>query len=143
MANWAEGEIGLRGAVQSIREFLLNAFEFNGAECLKVTNTEIEISNMTFVLREFERSVIKRDIIKVNLKEELCDEEGKVAIFFPIACAWSLNLNDLITLSKRYNLNVWIQVFEKEVGFREEACVVAGEIVYYDHISWDSYCGSW
>ena len=32
MANWAEGEIGLRGAAHSIREFLLNAFEVKNAE---------------------------------------------------------------------------------------------------------------
>lgn len=121
----------------------MNAFEVKNAECLKATNTEIEISNMTFILREFKNSVITSDIIKVDFKEELCDEEGNVTVFFPIACAWSLNINDLIRLSKRYNLNVWIQVFETYVGFREEACVVAGEIVYYDHTSWDSYCGAW
>lgn len=116
MANIASGEIGIRGTVENIQYFFNDIKEF-----------------------EFEL----KGIDEVDFSQEHIDAEGKVRIYLPVKYRWAINVDEAKTISKKYDLNLWIEVFETYLGFREEVCIVGGVVVYSDYVEWYYYQGEW
>ena len=119
MANIANGEMGIRGSINNVQHFLND---------IKV------IDGFAFELE---------GIDEVDFSQEHIDTEGKVRIYLPVEYRWSININEAKTISKKYDLNIWIEVFETYLGFREEVCIVDGNVVYSDYIEWNYYQGEW
>lgn len=117
MANIATGELGVHGLVANINEFL----------------NDVSSDNFKFRLI---------NIDAINLDEEK-DLLGEAKVFYKIECRWSIDEKELIYISNKYNLNVWVEVFETDIGFREEKCVVNGLVVYTDYNEWSYYQGEW
>lgn len=119
MANIANGEMGIRGNIDNIQHFLND---------IKV------IDGLAFELK---------GIDAVDFSQEHIDAEGKVKIYLPVEYRWSINVDEAKAISKKYDLNIWIEVFEIYLGFREEVCIVGGVVVYSDCVEWDYYQGEW
>ena len=119
LANIASGEMGIRGTIDNIQHFLNDIKGFDG---------------LTFELE---------GIDEVNFSQEHIDAEGKVRIYLPVKYRWSINVDEAKTISKKYDLNIWIEVFETYLGFREEVCIIGGNVVYSDFVEWNYYQGEW
>ena len=119
LANIASGEMGIRGTIDNIQRFLND---------IKV------IDGLAFELR---------GIDEVDFSQEHIDAEGKLRIYLPVKYRWSINVDEAKAISKKYDLNIWIEVFETYLGFREEVCIVGGVVVYSDCVEWDYYQGEW
>lgn len=119
LANIASGEMGIRGTIDNIQHFLNDIKGFDG---------------LAFELK---------GIDEVDFSQEHIDAEGKVRIYLPVKYRWSINVDEAKAISKKYDLNIWIEVFETYLGFREEVCIVGGVVVYSDYIEWDYYQGEW
>ena len=119
LANIASGEMGIRGTIDNIQHFLNDIKGFDG---------------LTFELKGMD---------EVDFSQEHIDAEGKVRIYLPVKYRWSINVDEAKTISKKYDLNIWIEVFETYLGFREEVCIIGGVVVYSDYIEWDYYQGEW
>lgn len=117
LANLAIGELGVRGLATNINEFL----------------NDVSSDNFKFRLT---------NIDEINLDEEK-KLLGQAKVFYKIEYRWSIDEKELIYISNKYNLNIWIEVFETDLGFREELCVVNGLVVYTDYNEWNYYQGEW
>ena len=119
MANIASGEMGIRGTIDNIQHFLNDIKGFDG---------------LAFELKGMD---------EVDFSQEHIDDEGKVKIYLHVECRWAINVDEAKAISKKYDLNIWIEVFETYLGFREEVCIIGGVVVYSDYIEWDYYQGEW
>lgn len=119
MANIANGEMGIRGTINNIQHFFNDIKGFDG---------------LAFELK---------GIDEVDFSQEHIDDEGKVKIYLPVEYRWAINVNEAKAISKKYDLNIWIEVFETYLGFREEVCIIGGNVVYSDYIEWGYYQGEW
>lgn len=119
LANIASGEMGIRGTIDNIQHFLNDIKGFDG---------------LAFELKGMD---------EVDFSQEHIDDEGKVKIYLHVEYRWAINVDEAKTISKKYDLNLWIEVFETYLGFREEVCIISGDVVYSDYVEWDYYQGEW
>lgn len=120
MANIASGDFGVRGKISDIQRFIDDAKAYR----------------FRFDLKNFENFNIHDEIVDT-------DENGRVKIYLTVDHRWCVDIKEAKAISKEYNLNLWIEVFELYLGFREEVCIIDGNVVYSDYIEWDYYQGEW
>lgn len=120
MANIASGDFGIRGKISDIKRFIDDAKSYR----------------FRFDLKNFENFNIDDEIVDT-------DENGRVKIYLTVDHRWRIDIEEAKAISKEYNLNLWIEAFELYLGFREEVCIIGGNVVYSDYVEWDYYQGEW
>lgn len=132
MPNWAQGSMRVRGEYEQVEKFLKEGIEYNKQYDLyyiKGTTRgfiECKIYDMEYYFTCFEKY----------------NNEGNVTLPFDVRFAWDCNATQIQLISKAYNVDVKLRLFEKGGKFSRKITVVNGEIkkdieIKYDDYNWD------
>lgn len=152
MPNWAEGVLKIRGTRQDIKTFLVNGLgpvpnisstiaKLMGKE---VKEPEVKINEYDY---EFEMCspngfYIKgtsRAFIDSNINWWFEDSHLEVLTIDSFKQAWGVDATEFATISKKYNLDIKIYVFEKGMEFNQDIEIHKGEIIKNNEIKFDDY----
>lgn len=154
MPNWAEGVLKLRGTKASIKRFLfeeLEAIPGLGQE-LKVLmgkQDEVKKPNVETTEDEWDLSMkspngfyvkgTRRAFIESTIEWFFSDEDTEVLTIDSFKQAWGVDSEPFIEISKKYDLDIRIYVFEKGMQFNQEVEIHRGELIKDHEIKFDDY----
>ncbi|MFE4523973.1 hypothetical protein ACFRCQ_18005 [Cytobacillus firmus] len=152
MPNWAEGSLKVRGTREDIRKFLKGALQPllpPGSEIAKfmgkeVANPSVEIKerNYGFVMESKNGFYIKgthRAFIEENIDWWYEDKHTETLVINNFKQAWGVAAEPFATLSKEYNIDIKIYVFEQGMEFNQEVEIHKGEIIKNNEIQFKDY----
>lgn len=148
MPNWCEGVLKLRGKKENIDTFFSEAIQPCGGIHENDLNffinidmqdeyTSICIKSEAWIKDTRRAFVLPYDIFYEN-REALI-------VCFPFEQAWDVATEDLIGISKTYDLDVRAYAFESGMGFCREVEVINGEVtidstITYSNWWWECPC---
>ena len=151
MANWATGSIRFRGKAKDIVNFMDNGIE--GVDYIgqkkpeNVTKVDYGESECAYEfkgsawVRGTRRAFIDTDTIKfwdrVYIDADNCDDIISVAM--PFKQAWEVSVENFVTISKKYSVDVAIHAFEQGMEFEQDILIVGGEIKKNDKNDYEDY----
>lgn len=153
MPNWAEGTLKIRGKKENVIRFLkegiIAAPNFKMTEDgpvtvpQKVDISEDDYSTTLYSENEFYINNTRRAFIdrkEIEVWHEECDEALVEILGFKQA--WGVIKEDFEGISKKYNIDIKIFVFEMGMEFTQEVEVIEGEttkniVKEYDDYFWE------
>ena len=170
MPNWVEGSFKIRSKdIDNVKNFLKNAFEYTCSTCPdKEQCRPIEVANKCYhrncygELVHIDDDGYEDDGFEVNIDklvyltgtsrmfigsdykeiDEYCSSKYPI-ISFPFQAAWSIKPDELIPLSKKYNVDFRLYGFEMGMEFCQEIEILNGELTLDREIhykDWDWEC---
>lgn len=153
MPNWAEGSLKIRGTRQDIKNFLQGALKpcINHVASLKAfINKEaqpepnpvnVEDDEYNFEMKSeggFYIDGCRRAFVG-NIDWWYGDKHTEVIVLDDFKQAWGVDAKPYAELSKKYNVDLRIYVFEKGMEFNQEIEIHKGEVIKDLEISFDDY----
>ena len=143
MPNWCKGTLKVRGQKKDLENFIFNGLK--PVNCLGEDQESLEPNewnNITFEGSAWIEGT-KRGFVEYMdvYLDELEREEGEPD---PIICldtkfAWGIITQDLVEISKKYNIDFKILGFERGMEFNQDIEIVKGEIINDVEIQFDDY----
>ncbi len=152
MPNWCEGTLKIRGTRADIIKFLkgsLMPLHAPGAAIKQMLGQEVEIPKVEideddcnfdmkspngFYVRGTRRAFIERDI-----DWWFEDSHEEILILDDFKQAWGLEAEPYVKLSKEYNVDINIYVFEKGMEFNQHIEIHKGVVIKDVEIKFDDY----
>ena len=140
MANWATGSIRLKGKAKDIVNFMdtgIEGVDYIGQKKLdnvtKVDYVEGECAyefKGTAWIKDTRRAFIDTDTFNFwnRVYIEADDENDIISAAMPLKQAWEVSVEDFVTISKKYSVDVAIHAFEQGMKFEQDILIVGGEI---------------
>lgn len=153
MPNWAEGTLKIRGTRSDIKSFLSGALEpghslgallgefFNGKKA-KPGNVEVKEDEWEYSMKCDEGIYIKgcnRASVGTEVEWWFQDKHQEVLVFDNFRAAWGVDAKPLAELSRKYNVDIKVYVFEQGMEFNQEIEIHKGEIIKNNQITFDDY----
>lgn len=147
MPNWCEGVLKLRGKVKDLKKFALNGLERYWYKSFEEGNVKIDldaeideyggifIEKRTKVENDTHSWVYFKDSKRMFLNKNLEwhfqeeDEEKVEYVCLDIKQAWDIEADDLLKISKEYNLDLKITAFECGMIFTRNVEIVDGQVI--------------
>lgn len=153
MPNWAEGVLKLRGTRENIAEFLRSELEpiDTGASIAEMLGQKpvkehnqlvIETTEWDMTLKSPEGMYIKgtrRAFIESTIDWYFNDSHQEVLTIESFKQAWGVEAEPFVEISRKYNLDIKIYVFEKGMQFNQEIEIHKGELIKDNEITFDDY----
>lgn len=169
MPNWAKGYLKVRGKTADIFDFIENGMSYVGEilvgeygvaeRPIKIDRDdfleelEIPLSKQVFgedADKVFYQSIyIKgthRNFIRNGVDEILKDlNETSVLVFSGFEAAWGVDVPPYVEISKKFNIEIKIEVYERGMEFSQHIYIKDGEVYMdekrkYDDWKWDCPC---
>lgn len=152
MPNWAEGTIKIRGTKDNIRKFLtegLNPIPRVEKAMAKVMG--LEYSDPTVTIEEDEWEFIMsspngfhvkgtaRAFIEGSIEWYFSDDETMTLSISSFKQAWGVTPEPFINLSKQFEVDIRIYVFEQGMEFNQEIEIHNGQLIKNNEITFDDY----
>jgi hypothetical protein len=152
MPNWAEGVLKLRGTRSDIKNFLENGFEaidthaairsFIGGDQKEPNKIEVELDEWEMNLKSPEGLYIKgtrRAFIDGAIEWYFRDKHTEVLSIENFKQAWGVDAESFTKISKLYNLDMKIYVFERGMEFNQDIEIHKGEVIKNKEIEFEDY----
>lgn len=153
MPNWAEGTLKIRGTRADIKNFLENGLDAidtvaaiqifigknNNHEPNKI---EIRQDDWEMTLKAPEGLYIKgtrRAFFEGPIQWYFDDKHKEVLTIDSFKQAWGVDAEQFAQISKTYNLDIRIYVFERGMEFNQEVEVIKGEVTKNQEIQFNDY----
>jgi hypothetical protein len=146
MPNWAAGTLKIRGTKENIIRFLTEGvhpvtYIGNGIEReIKQDEYSFEVSSLggsSFYINGTVRNFIEGESITFYFDDE--EEETCILVLDGFKAAWSLEAGPLLDISKEYQLDFRVYVFERGQEFNQEIEIHKGELIKSSIINFDDY----
>lgn len=140
MPNWCVGTLKVRGDKDNIREFLVNGFE----PAYDATSVDVEDCEDSIVVNS---GVNNQPCYIKGLSQTLVSGEIRwytdqvVLVIDEVMAAWSIDVEGLVNLSERYQLDFKIYAFESEAKFNLDIEIHKGKIIKNKEVTFTDY--SW
>ena len=151
MPNWCEGNLKIRGKQEDVFNFL--------AENLHVWKTVIVKEPTPEVKEEFDKEAIKikkedgelyinktahidgtyRNFVKPADVAVWKRKDGSACIAVAFKAAWGVESAPYIEFSKKYNIDIKIETFERGMEFSQYILIEKGELKENKEIKYDDY----
>ena len=153
MPNWAEGTLKIRGTKEDMKNFLKGALrpcEDVGAqirvalgidEKVKQNEVKIEDDEDYFQMETkngFYIAGSRRAFIEENIDWWFNDTETEFLVL-NLKQAWGVDVEPYAELSKKYNVDLKIYVFECGMEFNQDIEIHKGTIIRNNEITFESY----
>lgn len=152
MPNWAAGILKIRGTRKDIMNFLENGFEaidtvatirgFLGTGDHKPNTISIEKDDYEMTMSSPEGMYIKgtrRAFIDGTIEWYFEDKHTEVLHIDSFKQAWGVQVQPFALISKHYDLDIKIYVFEQGMEFNQEIEIHKGEVIKNSEITFDDY----
>ena len=129
MPNWAQGSMRVRGEYEQVEKFLKEGIEYNKQYDL-------------YYIKGTTRGFIECNIYDIEdyfINFEEYNNEGIVTMPFDVKFAWDCNAEQIKLISKAYNVDVKLRLFESGEKFSRKITVINGEIIKDKEIKYDDY----
>jgi hypothetical protein len=152
MPNWAEGVMKIRGTRQNIRKFLVDGLKpipnisqeialMMGKEIEK-PKVEIQEDDWDFNMKSpngFHITGTRRAFIESPIEWFFNDSHEEVLTIDSFKQAWGVDAGPFAELSKQYDVDFKIYVFEKGMEFNQDIEIHKGEVIKDNEIKFDDY----
>lgn len=143
MPNWCEGVLKIRGNFDDVKKFLVegitcvNLFGNETKDCCKIEeNNEdtlwIRYSDIPYI-KNTERAFLNEKDIEIYCEKET----GTFA--FDFQQAWDVDAEQFAKISKKYNIDIKINAYEKGIEFERRVLIEKGKIIENEDIQYDDY----
>ena len=168
MPNWVEGNIRFRGKVKDILELLKNELEFVGVDrdfpfdddrrtvTFKPIVHTIDWGDLAIECPEYDKELVLRTcyikgtrrnfldaktIIFPTIQDitDLEDEDKAFVLFDCFQAAWGVDPDPYVELSKKYNVDIRINAWEKGMEFYVNLVIEGGEVTRFEEIKYDDW----
>ena len=152
MPNWAEGVLKIRGTRQNIRKLLVEVLEpipdisqqiavMMGKEP-QIPKVEIDEDEYDFTMKAPSGLYIKgtrRAFIEGTIEWYFDDTHEEVLTIEQFKQAWGVDSDPFVKLSRDYDVDIKIYVFECGMQFNQEIEIHRGTIIKDVEIKFDDY----
>lgn len=166
MANWAKGYLRVKGSRENILRFIKNEMSYV-AEVIgekygiieeKIDNFDVDSDELFIRVNSYafksatEKVYFPRVYIEGTHRNFITEDidcffnDGEnIAIFPGFEAAWGVESEPYVEKSKKYDLEIKIDVYEKGMQFSQYIYVANGELLMdeerkYDNWNWDCPC---
>lgn len=159
MPNWCEGVLKLRGKRRDLKNFALNGLERYWHKSFEEGSVKIDLdaeineyggifieertkvdSTYSWVYFKDSKRMFLNKNLEWHFQEE--DEEEIEYVCLDIKQAWDIEAEDLLRISKEYNLDLKITAFECGMIFTRNVEIIDGQIIVDEekkYKNWDEY----
>ena len=135
MPNWCEGMLKIRGKQEDVFCLLIN----NLSVWKTVLQKEPSISIVEIPDEDGIKIDVKNKTIHVN---NLAYINGNSCVALEFKGAWVINSEPYVNLSRKYNVDIKIEAFERGMEFSQFILIEKGELkedkdIKYDNYVWD------
>lgn len=142
MPNWCEGTLKVRGTRDEIEKFVLEGLKPISQGNLSMDEYGRVISDK----RCWIGGTTKGYVDSVNVYfPDLTDDDEMYVVFFESRFASAIKPEELLEISKKYDVDIRIYAFERGMHFNQVVEIVDGEMIqnYIQHIEdydWECIC---
>jgi hypothetical protein len=155
MPNWCEGTLKIRGSKENIIRFAkecitgtngwkIKSFDLKngGYELGKNDDFNVEIDDYELYIHNTMDTHIegtRRMFIQQENISWYWNEVKDEVVSVDVQQAWGIDVDNLVNLSKKYNLDFKIYAFEAGMQFNQDVEVIKGEVIKNQEITFDDY----
>ncbi|MED1128818.1 hypothetical protein [Bacillus paralicheniformis] len=152
MPNWAEGVLKIRGTRNDIRNFLtkgLSPIPSISPQIAMMTGKKVEEPKVEIEEDEWDLTMkspnglyiegTRRAFIEGTIVWDFDDKHEEVLTIDSFKQAWGVEAEPLAKLSKEFNVDLKVYVFEKGMEFNQDIEIHKGEIIKDNEIKFDDY----
>lgn len=146
MANWSEGCLKVRGKAANVKKFILEGLK--PVDLLGNTLSKLELSDIGEVesdkdcwIEGTDRGFVENLCVDFAFVED--DETLTALLDTKFACG--ADAEELLTLCKKYSIDMKLYAFEKGMEFNQDILIVDGEIINnltikFEDYNWECLC---
>lgn len=146
MPNWSEGCLKVRGKAANVKKFVLEGLkpvDFFGTELPKLELSDIgdvEYDKVCWI-EGTDRGFVENLCVDFAFVED--DETLTALLDTKFACG--ADAEELLTLCKKYSIDMKLYAFEKGMEFNQDILIVDGEIINnltikFEDYNWECLC---
>ena len=145
MPNWCKGTLKIRGKRENLRKFLIEGF--TGVDAFGMVK-EIQVIEKDYQLEmmhdgfAFHVNGTKRNFIETKYLdwwfEDTADQE-EILILENYKAAWGIDIEPLVEISKKYQIDLKIYAFEQGMQFNQDIEIIKGQVIKDEQIEFDNY----
>nr|DAP06864.1 MAG TPA: hypothetical protein [Caudoviricetes sp.] len=152
MPNWSKGCLKVRGKAANVKKFVLEGlkpFDFSGYEPCKLELSDIgEIeTDKDCWIEGTTRGYVENLCVDFSFVE---DDETFMALL-DARFAYRVDAEELLTLCRKYSIDMKLYAFEKDMEFNQDSLIVDGKIlnnltIVFENYNWECICptlGGW
>lgn len=152
MPNWCEGTLKIRGTRQDIKNFLQGALEpcgSTGDSIKQMLGQEVEPPKSVVEEEEYQFDMkspngfyirgTRRAFIENNIDWWYEDSHEEILVLDNFKQAWGVDSEPFAVLSKQYNVDINIYVFEKGMQFNQHIEIHKGAVIKNLEIRFSDY----
>src|SRR5690625_3976674 len=154
MPNWAEGVLKVKGTRENIKRFLFEGLEAipDMSQQFKVImgkQNEIEEPNVKIDEDEWDLTMntpngfyikgTRRAFIENGIEWYFNDSHLEILTIESFKQAWGVDADSFAEISKQYEIDIKIYVFERGMEFNQDIEIHKGEIIKDNEIKFDEY----
>ncbi len=133
MPNWCEGQLKIRGKLKDVKRFLIEAC--GGTKRQSDTFGEIITIKSWAWVKDTHRGFISEF---TEIYTENYEAWTLPVITLAYSQAWNIHTNELVELSKKYEVDLKIYAFEQGMCFNRDIEICGGKVVTDDEINFES-----
>ena len=146
MPNWSGGCLKVRGKAANVKRFILEGLkpvDFFGNELHKLELSdceEVDTENVCWI-EGTDRGFVENLCVDFSFVED--DETFTALLDTKFACG--VDSEELLTLCKKYSIDMKLYAFEKGMEFNQDILIVDGEIINnltikFEDYNWECIC---
>ena len=146
MPNWSEGCLKVRGKAANVKRFILEGLkpvDFFGNDLPKLELSEIgevDTENVCWI-EGTDRGFVENLCVDFSFVDD--DETFTALLDTKFACG--VDAEELLTLCKKYSIDMKLYAFEKGMEFNQDILIVDGEIINnltikFEDYNWECLC---
>ncbi len=153
MPNWSEGSLKIRGTRADIRKFLTEGLEGIPSLVKQIAairgQQQVEVPKLKYREDEYDLSISGDDGIYIkgttraffeeSIEWEFQDKHKEVLAISSFKQAWGVDAAQFAEISKKYNIDFKIYVFECGMQFNQDIEIHNGKIIKNNEITFDDY----
>ena len=146
MPNWSEGCLKVRGKTAIVKKFVLEGlqpvdFFGNALPKLELSDLGEVDTDKDCWIEGTTRGFVENLYADFSFVE---DDETFMAVL-DAKFAWAADAEELLTLCKKYSVDMKLYAFEKGMGFNQDILIVDGEIrrdcrIEFEDYNWECIC---
>lgn len=146
MPNWSEGCLKVRGKAVNVKKFILEGLkpvDFFGTELPKLELSDIgEVeSDKDCRIEGITKGFVENLLVDFSFVE---DSDTFTAVL-DAKFAWVADAAELLTLCRKYIVDMKLYAFEKGMEFNQDILIVGGEIlrdncIKFEDYNWECIC---
>lgn len=143
MPNWCEGVLKIRGNFNDVKNFLIegitcvNLFGKETKDCYKIEENTEEILSLRYLDIPYIKNTRRAFLLDKEIELWCGKKTGTFALNF--RQAWNVEAEQFAEISKKYNIDIKINAYEKNMEFERRVLIEKGKIIENEDIQYDDY----